>query len=29
MAEKVMEIHLKSAFHGMEFTALPEKYISL
>jgi len=29
MAEKVMEIHLKSAFHGMEFTALPEDYISL
>ncbi len=29
MAEKAMEIHLKSAFHGMEFTALPEDYISL
>ncbi len=29
MAEKVMEIHLKSAFHGMEFTSLPEDYISL
>ncbi len=29
MAEKVMAIHLKSAFHGMEFTTLPEDYISL
>lgn len=29
MAEKVMEIHLKSAFYGMEFTGLPEDYISL
>ncbi|MCG8615979.1 MAG: GntR family transcriptional regulator [Desulfobacterales bacterium] len=28
-AEKVMSIHLKSAFHGMEWKTLPEDYISL
>lgn len=28
-AEKVMGIHLKSAFHGMEWKTLPEDYIAL
>lgn len=28
-AEQAMEIHLKSAFHGMEWKAVPEDYISL
>ncbi|MEH0020758.1 MAG: GntR family transcriptional regulator [Desulfobacter sp.] len=28
-AERVMEIHLKSAFHGMEWKELPDDYISL
>lgn len=28
-AKKAMEIHLKSAFHGMEFKTIPEDYISL
>ena len=28
-AERVMEIHLKSAFHGMEWKVMPEDYIAL